>query len=527
MKKIKALFYAIAAVGVLASCNSLELTPEDYYASESFWKTPAQFEGFMVGLHNSLRGDYSNIFILGEARGGTQKNGTSTLSTSLNYSSPIKNNAFTKDLTGVSNWAGYYGRILQVNLFIQKAEATSILSETTKNFLLGQAYGLRAYYYFQLYKTFGGVPIVSEPQPTSTSDPNKLSTARSTPKETLDFIKQSIDKSEQYFAADNFTIKNRAGLWNKAATLVLKGEIYLWSAKVTTGDQTPANADADLTKAQAALFAVKNSGKFSLLPKFEDVFSTTNKGNSEIILALRFADNEATNNAAEFLYQDAVFLNLYSDITGKKVMKDTLNLKGTGGVFRNEYKFELFDSYSDADSRKRATFLDYYKVVNGNLTVKGVVLRKFIGSINSTNNRVYDADIPVFRYADVLLLLAEIANKKGEDPSAYVNEIRKRAYDPERKGVSYPLFVNGTFEENELAILKERDKEFVWEGKRWYDLRRMQDGTGKPLAFSILASYPATAPVLTESEAYKLLWPIDVNTLNGDPLLKGQQNPGY
>lgn len=521
MKKLRILFYTMAFAGLFTSCNSLELAPEDYYASGNFWQTPAQFEGFMVGLHNSLRGDYTNMFVLGEARGGTQKNGNSTLSTSLNYSSPIKNNAFTKDQTGVSNWGGYYGRIMQVNLFIQKAEESTVMNEANKNYLLGQAYGLRAYYYFQLYKTFGGVPIVTDPMPTMTSDINKLGKARGTAKQTLDFVKQMIEKSEQYFAADNFTLKNKKGMWSKAATLMLKGEIFLWSAKVTTDDQQAVDVAGDLKKAEDALLSVKNSGKFSLLNKFEDVFSSSNKGNNEIIFALRFADGEATNNAAEFLYQDAVFLNLYTGSNGK-VLKDTLSLKGTGGIFRNEYKFELFESYDDADARKRATFLDFYKVVNGTPTVKAVVLRKFAGSINSTNNRVYDCDIPVYRYADVLLLLAEIANKKGEDPSGYINDIRKRAYGP-----TYPVYANGTFADNELAILKERDKEFVWEGKRWYDLRRMQDGAGKPLAFSILAGYPATSPVLAENEAYKLLWPIDINTLNGDPLLKGQQNPGY
>lgn len=521
MKKLKTLFYAIAFAGVFTSCNSLELAPEDYYASGNFWKTSAQFEGFMIGLHNSLRGDYTNMFLLGEARGGTQKNGNSTLSTSLNYSSPIKNNAFTKDQTGVTNWANYYGRIMQVNLFIQKAEESTVLVESTKNYLLGQAYGLRAYYYFQLFRTFGGVPIVTEPMPTMTSDINKLGSSRSTPKQTLDFIKQTIEKSEQYFAADNFTIKNKKGMWSKAATLVLKGEIFLWSAKVTTGDQNPTDVAGDLTKAENALLAVKNSGKFNLLSKFEDVFSSSNKGNNEIIFALRFADGEATNNAAEFLYQDAVFLNQYIGYNGK-VLKDTLNLKGTGGIFRNEYKFDFFASYDNADTRKRATFLDFYKLANGDTTVRAVVVRKFVGSINSTNNRVYDSDIPVYRYADMLLLLAEIANKKGDDPSGYINDIRKRAY-----GATFPVFANGTFEENELAILKERDKEFVWEGKRWYDLRRMQDGAGKPLAFSAAANYPSTSPVLLETEAYKLLWPIDVSTLTIDPLLKDQQNPGY
>ncbi|MGL5318377.1 MAG: RagB/SusD family nutrient uptake outer membrane protein, partial [Bacteroidales bacterium] len=160
MKSIKyiislfSLFFAI-------SCGSLlDLSPEDYYGSGNFWTSEAQVKGFMVGLHNQLRGSYSMYFVLGEARGGTQKNGTSSQNTSLDYSSPIKDNTFTKDKTGISSWNGLYSNILQVNLFIQKVNEVSFLDTATKSYLLGQAHGLRANYYFMLYRTYGGVPIV-------------------------------------------------------------------------------------------------------------------------------------------------------------------------------------------------------------------------------------------------------------------------------------------------------------------------------------------------------------------------------
>jgi hypothetical protein len=119
-------------------------------------------------------------------------------------------------------------------------------------------------------------------------------------------------------------------------------------------------------------------------------------------------------------------------------------------------------------------------------------------------------------------MLAEVANKKGEDPSQYINAIRARAY-----GAGYPVYVNSNFASNELAILAERDREFVYENKRWFDLVRMQDAAGKSLVFSSAPSvlYGRTAPALPQSEAYKLLFPVDVNTLNSDPKLK--QTPGY
>src|SRR5690606_9477120 len=104
------------------------------------------------------------------------------------------------------------------------------------------------------------------------------------------------------------------------------------------------------------------------------------KGNSEIILALRFLDNEATNSVSSFTYSDNVFIGVKYDKAGK-LMGDTLQLKGNG-ILRNEYHFGLFESYNDLDSRKEATFLDFYDkegdaVVNG-----GLALRKFLGLIN-------------------------------------------------------------------------------------------------------------------------------------------------
>ena len=82
--------------------------------------------------------------------------------------------------------------------------------------------------------------------------------------------------------------------------------------------------------------------------------------------------------------------------------------------------------------------------------------------------------------------------------------------------------MNGSFASNEIAIFEERGKEFVAEGKRWYDLRRMQDATGEPLVFR--RDLPLIG-VLDKAQEYKLLWPIDRGTLNADPTLV--QNPSY
>ena len=126
-------------------------------------------------------------------------------------------------------------------------------------------------------------------------------------------------------------------------------------------------------------------GKFELLSDFENVFSTSNRNNKEIIFTLHFADGEATNWAGQFLYQDAVFIGQVYGRDSKRIETDTLNLKGTGGVFRHEYTYDFWSAYDEKDTRRDVTFLEYYTQEDKDLASFGCVMKKGIGSINSNN----------------------------------------------------------------------------------------------------------------------------------------------
>jgi len=126
----------------------------------------------------------------------------------------------------------------------------------------------------------------------------------------------------------------------------------------------------------------------------------------------------------------------------------------------------------------------------------------------------------VYREADRLLMLAEIVNAEGGDPTQYIKAIRDRAFGGAANDPT--PFVNGSKDANELAIFAERSKEFVYEGKRWYDIRRMKYGN-EPLVF-ISANQPYG--VLDKAtEAHEILWPIDPKVWTDDPLV--DQTPGY
>jgi hypothetical protein len=195
-------------------------------------------------------------------------------------------------------------------------------------------------------------------------------------------------------------------------------------------------------------------------------------------------------------------------------------------MHRDEYKESFVKSFAEADARRAATFHECYSTSSYSTRVFGSAMIKYMGHVEGSN-RYTDSDIMIYRYADALLLMAEAENFLGNQAEAagYINQIRKRAY-----GSSYPKFSSSDFAATELAILKERDKEFVAEGCRWFDIVRMHDASHQPLAFSSAAAYPATfggaaTAVLGPNESYKLLWPVNAGILSGDPLL--EQTPGY
>lgn len=522
MKKIFLAIAILTSTYYMTSCNkmSLDLVPEDYFASGSFWKNADQVNGAMVGLHKQMRDYQGTFWNLGEIRGGSLRDGTSFTGTASLSAAGIITQDIRESSPGISAWAGLYSPIFQVNNFIYQVGKATYMTDEQKAYYLGQAHGIRAFYYFHLYRTYGRLPIVTEPL-IAINTPNSAQEAYAprtiTEKETFDFIKAEIDKSIQFFGTD-YAIKQQKGQWSLPATQMLKSEVYLWSAKVDLDGIAPTTTIQDLQKAKEAVETV--IPKFSLQSSYANVFNSAsvpaNLGNNEIIFTLRFLTGEAANGLfPSFLYATTDVLTGYVDELGNSLAGDPLKIASSGSLLRYEYKYGLYQLYDAADQRANVTFLNFNK-----LATHAVVMRKYLGTFLN-NIRVYTDDYPIYRLSDAYLILAEIKNKQGEDPTAEIMMVRNRAY-----AGAAPQFVNGSFEANELAIFYERSKEFVAEGKRWYDLRRMQSANGKPLVFRTDLNLVGVLQDVT-GQKHKILWPIDLGTLTADPTLNGQQNPGY
>lgn len=535
MKRIKStILYGllVASSGLLVtSCaDKLDLSPIDYYGSGSYWKTEAEATAYIDGIHKHLRdAAWQHTITFGELRGGRFITGASSDGMGVSNGDIILQN-FDETHTGVSKFGDLFGRITNLNLFIARVTDATYLSDEMKNFYLGEVYGLRAFYYFDLYRIYGGVPLrLTADVVEGVIDPNKLYMARSTPKEVMTQIKSDLNKSMEYFGNMNDFDPYKRGkkvYWSKAATECLMGEVYLWISKVSTGDDAANEANLEIAKTH--LQNVINNYGLKMLDDFSSVFDAKNgKGNSEIIFAVRYMEGEAGNNNNLFTYAMATGSTKDNYLANGEKFLDALNIANTGSQ-QLEYKHEIYNSFDVADTRREATFIASYSknTETKELTLRGTHVRKNIGYVNAQGSRIYCGDYIIYRLPLVYLMLAEIENMQGGDVAKYINLVRERAYSTNWDKAIYG-YTNADFTTNELAILHEKDKEFIQEGQRWWDIRRMTlTKGGKHLVFVKEGSIGTDMPTLDEAtEAHKVLWPVDKDLLGNDPLI--YQTPGY
>lgn len=536
MKRLS-IFVAILASAALLSCNKqLDLAPIDYYGSGSYWKNESHVKSYLIGLHKNMRDvSWTHMMLFGEMRGGGVNNAGATIDGSaINYGDLVNQNLNVTSMGGITNYGDYYGKITNCNLFIKKVTEAEFLTAENKAYYLGMGYGLRAFYFYDLYRVYGKIPLRTGIEVIEgVLDPQQLYMEQSECDAVVAQIKSDLEESyKQFGSANNFDpmgLGNDKNYWSKAATECLMADFYLWISKVSMGNY---NADvSNLAAAKTHLNNVINNFGLGMLDNFAKVLDAKNKNNKEIIFAVAYSETEATNSLGTFAYNTTTGMayQKFYRADGETLFGDPLGLKG-GTVMRNEHKLGLYNMFDDDDTRRDATFVPVYNAKaewaeKGALA--GLITSKNLGYMTNSGTWSFCGDFPYYRLSWCYLALAEIANMEGDNAGVVrnINEVRKRAYGAKWNEATYG-YKAGDFTQNELAILHEKDKEFVQEGQRWWDVRRMTlTKGGKALVFCPEGNIDNNAPLLTDAEAYKLLWPLDKTLLSKDPALK--QTPGY
>ncbi len=494
MKKYIILFISIV---LLISCE-LDMQPESDLTYNGFWDTEEAAKAAHVGIYANFRNYHSTIWRMGEVRADLW--GGATFANSPSDLDLIENNISTS-IVYFSNWANFYGLLHYINDFIKNAPEVEFSNEQDLNHMLGQVYGLRAFVYYTMEKAWGDVPISTEPL--LEVDLEALKKPRAPKAEVMNQIKSDIAKSLEYFGNDNSLWLGKTIYWSKAATLALKGDAYIWSGKVLGG------GNADFNEAKLALEQIAGFE----LEDYANLWGQANENNIEFIFTVDYQKDQASNFYGSWTTTRAVDLVNLTDEQGEPMDNFVVNGLSRYGV--SEKVLLLMDDTLD---QRRNTFLRVYDDGNvhvpfqaGDPSYQGSILNKFLGVIGDDGTRWDYNNIPLYRYADVLLLLAEAKNNLDEDPSELINQVRERAYGENFAGHEYS---NATKAENAQTILDERLKEFFAEGKRWWDLVR----AGDSYVFDEVSTLDAT-------EAYKIYYSISESMLANDPELK--QTDGY
>jgi hypothetical protein len=493
MKLNKLIITFFTAAIVVSGCSKsfLEKAPLDSVNTSNFYKTADDATAAINAAYQPLQRPklynlrmWTTDIMAGNSEVGAG-GGTDGIETK-----DQANFVTTTDNAGVLDlYRGPAPGILACNIVLEKVPAIK-MDENLKKRILGEAHFLRGLYYFILVRFFGDIPLITVPQHAG----DDLQPAR-TSKD--DVYKQII--SDLTTAMDTLPTRESysgpdVGRASKGSATGLLAKVYL-----TLGDYQKA---VELCKEVTAL-------GYKLNPNYADNFSAANKNTAESLFEVQYSGATSYN-----FFDDFNQASWTSTFTGPR------NSDFVGGAYGwNQPTQEFVDSYEPGDLRKDVTVLypgcpafdskDYKASYSGT----GYNLRKFLvpKSISPDYN-TSPADFVVLRYADVLLMEAEALNELGQMDASIIplNEVRERA------GLS-DKDANGSKDEMRNIILHERRMELAFEGQRWFDVIRVQNGqVGLDFLHSI-GKVNATQKFL--------LLPIPQVERDANPNLT--QNPGY
>lgn len=469
-------FIIIYCILIYGCDNSyLNVDPHDRYTQNNFWQSSQAANAALTGCYAVLR--YSGVY------GGTATPlwEETASPNAYNYSNSDGWNSIAEGLqsstTGgiiSSRWANCYEGIGRCNYFLANVDRVTSIDEATRTRMKGEAYFLRALFYFLLENYWGDVPLILDPPDPSTQS-NLPRTSR---QQIIEQILKDLDSATlvlplKYGSSD-------LGRVTKGAAMALKARVLLFEASPlfnTNNDKNKWKLAADAAK---AVIDISSSAGYGLYPDYRSLFLPENENNKEVIFDVQFIYPQEGNSFDLICGQynsNAPLLDLVQSYE----MKNGLPISDPSSGYRPD------SPYLNRDPRLYATIVypgevwvsgsNKVTVTSSWFPITGYAMQKLSVYNSATKPPVKASDIKdgqsyinyiVIRYADVLLMYAEAQNEFiGPDPSVYaaVNQIRAR--------VGMPNVAPGLTQDSMRQVIRhERRIEFAGEGLYYNDIRR-------------------------------------------------------
>ncbi|MDF4221591.1 RagB/SusD family nutrient uptake outer membrane protein [Maribacter sp. M208] len=517
--------YIIGSVAILlgalsiSSCENLvDESPISEISPDNFFRNNNDALATVIGMYDGMQPAFRlKHYYWGEFRGDSYINGNDGANAN---NIELTTNDVTSGNAGVLRWNDYYDLINRANLVIANVPNISGFDAE----LLAEAQAMRAYAYFQAVRVWGDVPLFTEPVIGASPDLQRPRTEANT-------IINEVIIPDMLAAEENMDIVSRPYRFSLTSIWALQAEVYGF-----LGDDI---------KTKEALLKIVESNEFSLVTSARDwqnLFLNDNidpfapnpsssgplkiQQGPELIMSIGFSLNEEPGSGNR---NRAGIFNLFFAGIPSFTLSPALEQK-----WREKFPIDSLEwvtKYPDTDPVLTTTNEEgeeefvygdyrYYLSREGitNLELKGVGNARMAKYNKANFNQTLDdSDMVLYRYSNIVLYLAEVENRLGNELRALeiINEFRTARQLPLVEAAEF----GATEQERELFILDERQLELLGEGQRWWDLRR----TGRALEIlnPILDTLTGGRTLTDE----RLLFPIFDEHLVENPLL--EQTPGY
>lgn len=477
------------AIG-MTSCQKqvIDLTPPSSLTEADFYNTAADLDGAVLGIYIRYQARKPNDWaILELPTDNLHRTGYST----LGGTDEINNLAITaENPLFASFWQQTYNGIFRANAVIVNLDNPTDYAEGQRGQLEGEAKFMRALLYFELVRLFGDVPLVDKLLTIEES----RTIPRSPASEIYTHIIQDLTDAINGLPERGSIATGRA---SKEAAVALLAKVHVYQE--------------DWSNAKKYLDMLDTYG-FQLQDDFASLWKIENEDNNEIIFAIKYTDG--TNGHSLSTY----FLP-YFGVSG-------VSPRGLEAAFPS---WDLHKHFEEGDTRKDVSIKEYWKSPGGPADAPEEwypYVNKY--AITHTPS-ASGLDLPVLRYADLVLLKAEVLYNLGQQSQALaeLNRIRERAF----KGSShnYTAADIATPQAFEDKLLLERRLELAFEDERWYDLvrtGRMEAELAEVETFYNPVSKQATKVKLNPKSHYNL-YPIPQRELEQSNTGVMTQNNGY
>ena len=500
----RALIIALITTTILSCSDFLEEINQSSLNPDSFFKTNTHAESGLNAVYAATRdvfggfsgGNSSNWHLL-EALTGQSVNNSSS-NPDLNSLSSLSYNSNLIHARTV--WAGTYKLIANANLVIENVPDI-FMSEDRKKQILGEAYFLRAWAYFNAVRIWGDIPLLTSPVGTGSPDFYAERTSQS-------IVYDQIVSDLKFSEGSGLAFIDQRGRVSMAAVKSLLSKVYLTMAGHPL-NKTEHYADA----AEKAKEVIDNGG-LSLFNTYGEIFLESNENKQEHIFSIQYAPNVSAN------YESLSFL------PAKNITKG-----GAVGWQTNLPETNFYNSFESGDKRKNNRqgwfYTDYFVGGNGELTDLGGphIFKAFnvanFGSDTVEGNGQGDfLNFSVIRFAEVLLIYAEASNEVSGPTSAAIEAVKKVR---DRAGLTTPTSLSkDLFRE---LVWKERCHELCFERITWFDMVRLKKVfNSKTGGFDNFVGHTVLSTNQSLQEKH-LLFPIPALELVNNPNLT--QNSGY